>query len=147
MSAVDFAEWAAPDLTLTFPEGAFAKGHGIGGRTFVVRPPIVDDMPKVLALAARGEVELRMVPDMTEVPAEIQTIIDSIAPDEHPALGATYAEMRDAKLNDPTINRAAYYAIFYWARGAQYAHDIAEQLFSPRQRAEAASGADASRKS
>lgn len=143
MSAVDFGEWAAPDLTLTFPEAAFAKGHGVGGRTFTVRPPSVDGMTKVLALAVRGEIELRMV-DASEVPAEVQAVIDTISPDEHPALGATFDEMRDAHLNDPTINRAAYYAIFYWARGKQYADDIAAQLFTPREKV--AAEADAPRK-
>lgn len=145
MSAVDFGEWAAPDLSLAFPESAFAKGHGAGGRTFIVRPPDVDGMTKVLALAVRGEVALRLV-DATEVPAPIQTVIDSIRPDEHPALGATFDEMREAKLNDPTVNRSAYYAIFYWARGKQYADDIAAQLFAPRETAPAATGADAPRK-
>lgn len=145
MSAVDFAEWAAPDLTLTFPETAFAKGHGAGGRTFVVRPPDVDGMTKVLALAVRGEVALRLV-DATEVPAEIQVVIDSIGPDEHPALGATFDEMRDAKLNDPTVNRAAYYAIFFWARGKQYADDIASQLFATYEQADPGVEADAPRK-
>lgn len=144
VSAVDFTEWAAPDLTFTFPESAFEKGHGIGGRTFIVRPPTVDGMTKVLALAIRGEVELRMVDGVTEVPAEIQATIDTIGPDEHPALGATFDEMRNAHLTDPTINRAAYYAIFHWARGKQYADDLAEQLFKPRELATA--GADAPRK-
>lgn len=144
VSAVDFTEWAAPDLTFTFPESAFEKGHGIGGRTFIVRPPTVDGMTKVLALAIRGEVEFRLV-EATEVPAHVQSIIDSIAPDEHPALGPTFYEMRDAHLNDPTLNRAAYYTIFYWARGKAYAEDFANRVF--RQLDEAATaGADAPRK-
>lgn len=145
MSAVDFAEWAAPDLTFTFPESAFVQGTNVGGRTFTVRPPTVGNMEKVLALAIRGEVQFRLV-DATEVPAPVQAIIDSIAPDEHPALGPTFAEMRDAGLNDPTINRTAYYTIFYWARGKQYADDFATEVYTALSQADTAAGVDAPRK-
>ncbi len=144
MSAVDFGEWAAPDLVL---RNLGADSEGNGGRTFVVRPPSVNAMTKVMALAVRGEVELRMV-TATEVPAPVQEIIDSIGPDEHPALGATFDEMRAADIADATVNRAAYYAIFYWARGKEYADALARLLWSPREEgAEPATAGDASRKS
>lgn len=122
MSAVDFTEWAAPDLQLTF-----------GGRTFAVRPPSVGDMAKVLALAVRGEVNIGIVPEGTEIPEPIQEVLAGIQPGEHPALGATFYEMRDAGLAAATIDRAAYYAIFYWARGKKYADALATLMWAPRE--------------
>lgn len=121
MSAVDFTEWAAPDLELTF-----------GGRTFVVRPPSVDDAAKLLALAVRGEVNLGIAPQGVTVPEPILEVLASIGPDEHPALGSTFMEMREAGLSAATIDRAAYYAIFYWARGKRYADALATLLWAPR---------------
>ena len=132
MSAVDFTEWAAPDLVLTF-----------GGRTFAVRPPSVDDMSKVLALAARGEVNLGIAPKGTVIPAPIQDVIDSIGPTDHPALGSAFHEMRDAGLPMATIDRAAYYAVFYWARGKAYADALATLLWTPKAEATADEAADA----
>lgn len=120
MSAVDFTEWAAPDLVLTF-----------GGRTFAVRPPSVDDMSRVLALAVRGEVNLGMVSGV-EIPEAIQEVLSGIKPGDHPALGETFYEMRDAGLSAATIDRAAYYAVFYWARGKRYADALAALLWAPR---------------
>lgn len=122
MSAVDFAEWAAPDLVL----------KNLGGHTFTVCPPTVGDMAKLLALAIRGEVELGLVPKDTEIPDAVQELIDQIGPTDHPALGGTYAAMKEAGLNDATINRAAYYVIFYWARGKRYADALATLLWAPR---------------
>ena len=121
MSAVDFTEWAAPDLELTF-----------GGRTFAVRPPSVDDAAKLLALAVRGEVNLGVVPPGTEIPDAILEVLAKIGPDEHPALGSTFAEMRDFGLSAATIDRTAYYAVFYWARGKRYADALATLLWAPR---------------
>lgn len=122
MSAVDFAEWAAPDLVF----------ENLGGHTFTVCPPTVDDMVKVLALAVRGEVALGIVPEGTEIPDAVQEMLDQIGPTDHPALGATFAEMKEAGLNDATINRAAYYTVFYWARGRRYADALAALLWAPR---------------
>ncbi len=116
VSAVDFTEWAAPDLELTF-----------GGRTYAARPPSVDDMSKVLALAVRGEVNLGIVSGV-EIPEPIQEVLASIKPGDHPALGQAFYEMRDAGLSAATIDRAAYYAVFYWARGKAYADALAALL-------------------
>jgi len=83
-----------------------------------------------------------------EIPEPIQEVLASIGNDEHPALGDTFYEMRDAGLSSATIDRIAYYAIFYWARGKRYADALAELMWSPRAGAdgEAAAAGDASRK-
>jgi hypothetical protein len=120
VSAVDFTEWAAPDLLLTF-----------GERTFAVRPPSVADAAKVLALAVRGEVNMGIVSGV-EIPEPIQEVLASIKPGDHPALGSAFYEMRDAGIASATIDRAAYYAIFYWARGKRYADALAKLMWSER---------------
>lgn len=119
MSAVDFGQWAAPDLEIT-----------LGGRTFTVSPPCVADARKVLAAAVRGEVNLGLVKG--EIPDEVQQVLLAIKPDEHPALGRAYGEMVDAGIDAHTIDRVGYYAVFYWARGKRYADDLATILWAPR---------------
>lgn len=114
-TATDFTSWAVPNLELT-----------LGERTFVVRPPSVDDMGKLLACAVRGEVGLGIVNG--PIPPEVQGVLDSIK-DEHPALGATYHEMVAAEVPATTVDRMAYYAVFYWARGKDYADRIATLLW------------------
>lgn len=118
-SAADFKAWAQQDLVIP-----------LGDRTFTVRPPSVDDAGKLLACAVRGEVFLGIVKG--PIPDEVQEVLDSIEPGEHPALGDTYQEMVDAQLSPVTIDRFAYYAIFYWARGEEYADRLARILFTPR---------------
>ncbi len=129
MSAVDFEQWAVPDLVLT-----------LRGRTYTVRPPSVEDGKKVIAAAVRGEVELGLVDQ--PLPEEVQRVLDSIGPDDHPALGAAFAEMLGAGLDQATIDRAGYYAVFYWARGKEYADSLATILFTPRD-PDAPTGGDA----
>ncbi len=118
-TASDFAAWAVPDLVIP-----------LGERTYTVRPPSVDDSRKLLACAVRGEVGLGIAKG--PVPDEVQEVLDTIGPDEHPALGATYQQMVDAGEHPETIDRMAYYAIFYWARGKEYADTLAAALWSPR---------------
>lgn len=119
MSAVDFEQWAAPDLILPFR-----------GRTYTVRPPSVGMMPKVLAAAVRGEVNLGIVKG--PIPDAVQRILDSIEPGEHPSLGDVYDQLVADGIDPVTIDRIAYFAVFYWARGQAYAESIAEQLWAPR---------------
>lgn len=144
MSAVDFAEWAAPDLVFT---NLGADSEGNGGFTFRVRPPSVADSAKVLALAVRGEINMGVITGV-EIPEPVQEILNSIGPGDHPALGRAYYDMRDAGLSAATIDRAAYYAIFYWARGRNYADALAALMWAPRTKDEESTGNpdDASRK-
>lgn len=118
-TASDFATWAEPDLKIP-----------LDGRTFRVRPPSVDDAAKVLACAVRGEVNLGIAEG--PIPDEVQAVLDTIGPKDHPALGDAYQEMVDAGLSPVTIDRIGYYAVFFWARGEQYADSLAAALFTPR---------------
>ena len=118
MGAIDFGEWVAPDLEIT-----------LGERTYKVRPPTVDAAKKILAAAVRGEVHLGLVTG--EVPAEVQAILDGIG-DDHPALGDAYEAMTQDGIPLATIDRVAYYAVFYWARGREYADTLAKLLWLPR---------------
>lgn len=118
-TAADFASWAVPDLVIP-----------LGGRDFTVQPPSVEDMGKLLACAVRGEVNLHIVEG--PIPDDVQEILDTIGADEHPALGDTYQEMVTAGVHPTTIDRMAYYAVFYWARGKDYADSLAALLWTPR---------------
>lgn len=120
MSAVDFGEWAAVEgLTLT-----------LGGRTYTVPPPTVGAMRQILAAAVRGEVNLRIV--QGEIPAEVQEVLDTIGPHDHPALGPVYDQLVADDVPKLAIDRMAYYAVFYWARGQEYADALARILWTPR---------------
>lgn len=118
-STSDFKAWAQQDLVIP-----------LGDRTFTVRPPSVDAAGKLLACAVRGEVNLRIVEG--PIPDDVQAVLDTIGKDEHPALGDTYKEMVAAGLSPVTIDRLGYYAVFYWARGEEYADTLARILFTPR---------------
>lgn len=121
----DFAAWAIPDLTIPLP---CADGTT---RNFVVHPPNVEDSRKLLASAVRGEVELGILQGV-KIPDEIQEVLDSIK-DEHPSLGTAYQEMVDAGVNPTTIDRMAYYCVFYWTRSKEYADTIAVLLWAREQ--------------
>lgn len=120
MGAVDFEQWAVPSLKLT-----------LGGRTYEVPPPSVERAKLIVAAAVRGEVKLGLV--KKEIPAEVQAVLDTIDPNDHPALTG---EVYDAMLADGhdivSVDRMAYYAVFYWARGKQYADDLATILWTSR---------------
>lgn len=123
-SASDFKAWAQQDLVI--PD----LDTPLGVRTFRVRPPSVGDGGKLLACAVRGEVKLGLVEG--PIPDDVQAVLDTIEPGDHPALGETYQELVDAGVSQFTIDRLAYYAIFYWARGEEYADTLARILFTPR---------------
>ncbi len=119
MAAVDFGEWAAVEgLILT-----------LGGRTYTVPPPSVRAMRQVLAAAVRGEVNLGLV--RGEIPPEVQEVLDSIGPDDHPALGPVYDQLVADNVPQATVDRMTYYAVFYWARGKTYADWLARLLWEP----------------
>ena len=125
--AVDFGEWAAPGLELTF-----------GGGTYLVPPPTVEDAKKLLAMAVRAEIGLGLVKG--EIPDEVQAVLDTIPSGAHPALGPAYALLVAADVPQPTIDRMAYYATFYWARGKGYADALARILWGPVEAEEAEAG-------
>ena len=125
--AVDFGEWAAPGLELTF-----------GGGTYLVPPPTVEDAKKLLAMAVRAEIGLGLVKG--DVPDEVQAVLDTIPSGEHPALGPAYALLVAADVPQPTIDRMAYYATFYWTRGKGYADALARILWGPVEAEEAEAG-------
>ncbi|MBM3715088.1 MAG: hypothetical protein FJW64_05015 [Actinobacteria bacterium] len=121
MPLADFEEWVTPSLELR-----------AGGRTYTVRPPSVEAGQQLIASAIRGEINLGMIPGVTKVPDEVQRVLDTITPGQHPALGDVYEQMRADGLDKVTIDRAAYYAVFYWTRGKAHADDLARQLWTPR---------------
>lgn len=120
MGAVDFEEWVAPDLVIE-----------LGGRSYTVRPPTVEAAKKILAAAVRGEVRLGLVKG--DIPPEVQSILDTLDADEHPALGDAHDAMVADGVPAPTIDRIAYYAVFFWARGREYADSLAKILWMPRE--------------
>lgn len=96
----------------------------------MVPPPTVDDARKIVAAAVRGEVRLGLVKG--EIPDPVQRVLDTIGPNDHPALGGTYQELVDAGVPAATIDRMAYFAVFFWARGKEYADTLATILWTPR---------------
>lgn len=127
MSAVDFESWAVPTLDLT-----------LGERTYSVRPPNVEAAKKLLAAAVRAEINLGIVDG--EVPEEVSKVLATIEPGEHPALGDVYDRLLNDGVDQATVDRMAYYAVFYWARGKKYADVIAALLWTPRQLSEEGAG-------
>lgn len=121
MTAADFASWAVPDLVIT-----------LGERDYTVPPPSVGDMGKLLACAVRAEVNLGIVKG--PISDDVQAVLDTIRADEHPALGsATYEQMVADGVHPTTIDRMAYYSVFFWARGKEYADRLAVLLWGREQ--------------
>lgn len=128
MSAVDFGEWAAVDgLVLQ-----------LGGVTYTVPPPSVRAMRQVLAAAVRAEINLGLTKG--EIPTEVQAVLDDIKPGEHPALGPVYDQLEADGVPQVVVDRMAYYAVFYWARGKEYADTLAKLLWTPLPDAKAEGG-------
>lgn len=130
MTVKDFAAWAVPDLELP-----------LRGRTYSVRPPSVEAASKCIAAAVLGEVNMGLV--QGPVPDEIMAIIDGIGPDEHPALGDVHDQLVADGVDPETIQRMTVYAVFYWARGEQYADFIAHLQWDKHVREQAAKEASA----
>lgn len=120
MAAVSFGEWAAvKGLELT-----------LGGRTYTAPPPSVRATTQILAAAVRAEINLGLV--QGDVPPEVQAVLDDIQPGEHPGLGPAYDELAADGVPQVVVDRMAYYAVFYWARGKAYADSLATLLWTPR---------------
>jgi len=127
VGAVDFSEGAAPALELTF-----------GGRTYEVQPPTVEGSKQLIAAAVRAEVNLGLVKG--EIPPAVLEVLSTIGPGEHPALGEAYALLAADGVPQQSIDRMAYYATFYWARGKEYADSLATILFTAREAGTAQGG-------
>lgn len=136
MTAVDFEAWAVPDLTLTFK-----------GRSYTVPPPDVDRAKVIMASALRAEVNLGIVAG--PVDEEIDRILATVG-DSHPALtDGVYEQMAADGVPVKSIDRMSYFAVFYWARSAEYAGWIATRLWqldSAATPSEKAGGAEAAPK-
>ena len=117
---VSFSEWAVSPLVLT-----------LGDRTYSVRPPCVVDMGKLLACAVRAEVNLGVAKG--PIAGDVQGVLDTIGPDDHPALSKpVYDQMVADGVHPTTIDRMAYYAVLYWTRGKTVADVYATALWTPR---------------
>lgn len=115
MPAVDFGAWETPGLDLV-----------IGGATYTVAPPSVERMGKLLAIAVLGEVNLNIVEG--PLPDEVRAVVDALDKHEHPALGDVHAQLVAAGVDQRTIDRAAFYSVYYWTHGQQYADAMAKVL-------------------
>lgn len=120
MSATDFSQWAIPDLTLT-----------LGGRAYPVRPPSVEDAKRILAAAAYAEVRLGL--ETGPLPEGVVAVLDAYGPGDYPALGPAHRALVQDGVDQETIDRMHYYAVFYWTRGKDYAHALAQLLWAPRE--------------
>lgn len=118
-SAVDFSQWVAPGLTMP-----------LGDRTYMVPAPSLDRAKKIIALAVRAEVDFRMVKG--DVPEGVADVLATIEGDERPGLGSAAAEMVADGVDIFTISRMHTYAVFYWARGREYADAFAALVWAER---------------
>ncbi|UOQ58554.1 hypothetical protein MUN78_06950 [Leucobacter allii] len=124
--------------------GGASAGPDARGRTYKVQPPSVEAAAQVLAAAVRGEVNLGI--HEGPIPEEVESILRTIKPGTHPALGSVYDELIADGVHEVTVDRMAYYAVFYWARGKPYADKIATVLWTPRELAEAEEGGESAPK-
>jgi hypothetical protein len=120
MPAVDFSEWAVPDLAIA-----------LGGRDFTVRPPSVEGARALVALTVAWEVQNGLTDG--ELPDDVQTVIDAHR-DQSLAdlsLGAdVHAQLVEAGYPPETIRRVAMYALLYWTRGRSRADYVARTLWA-----------------
>jgi hypothetical protein len=134
MTHTDFSDWVTPDLVLT-----------LGGRTYTVHPPDVARSGQVVALAVQAEHDLGLAAG--PVPADMAATIDAIigTPLGDVTLGVdVHRQMQDDGLDPATINRMAYYALLFWARGKQRADRIAVLMWTPKpEQGESADGGGA----
>lgn len=127
MGVKDFTEWVVPDLELE-----------LGGVTYTVTPPSTEQATQILACVVRAEHNLALVPE--QLSPEIQAVLKAI--EKRPLADITlgedvHAQMVENGVHPGTINRMAYYAMFYWSRGEERADAVAEWLWSPKKDDEA----------
>lgn len=135
MAAVDFSSWAVPDLVLT-----------LGGVTYTVAPPSVERAKLILACTAKAEVDLGLHPG--PVPEDIVEALNQLGdtPLGDVSLGPVVRQqLVDAGHPPLTIDRMAYYAMLFWARGKKRADAIATLLWTqmPDSLGDEAEGTDA----
>lgn len=123
-TASDFASWAIPDLVIPL------KCSDGELREFTVHPPSVGDMDKLLASVVLAEIKIGIAKGA--VPPGVRAVLDTIK-GEHPSLGIAYQKMVDGGVHPMTIDRMAYYCVFYWTRGKEYADSIAVLLWAREQ--------------
>jgi hypothetical protein len=119
VTTVDCTSWVSPGLVIT-----------LGGHTYEVRPPSVAQARAILACVVRSEVSLGLVEGPLD-PA-IQATLDELADTPlgvHTLGRAVYEEMAADEVPEVDIDRMAYYALHYWARGKVRADFIAEHLW------------------
>lgn len=121
--SVDFDGWAFPGLRLT-----------LGGREYVFPPPSVEDSKRIVAIAARTEIRFGL--SKAKMPKDLEAEVQRL--DNRPLGEITlgeggYQQLVDDKVPSPTVERMAFYALFYWARGKDRADSIAAALWTPRE--------------
>lgn len=119
MPTVDFAAWLTPSLDLP-----------LGGRIYSVRPPSVERASQLLALAVKSEIGLGLVAG--PLPDDLQAICDKLAGSAFapvPLGPDVYDQMVADGVPSMDIDRVAYYAMHYWARGQAQADVIAELMW------------------
>lgn len=119
MGTVDFSEWVVQDLVIP-----------LGGRTYRVPPPSVGRARTILALAVQSEIFLGLV--KAEMPKDLQDAVNEVmdAPLGEITLGPdVYAQLIEDGHPAQTIDRMAYYAMHYWARGKARADALATLMW------------------
>lgn len=132
MATVDFSGWVADDLQIP-----------LGGKTYTVPPPSVDQAKGILACALQAEQRLGFT--TRPLPDGMQEILDKLEgiPLGHVSLTeSVYSEMVADGVPAVTLNRVALYAVWFWAYGKKLAEAFAELLWAVPDEDEATGGED-----
>lgn len=116
---VDFTSWLTPSLVIP-----------LGGRTYTVPPPSVAAARNILACAVRSELSLGLVTGTLD--DELTAVLADLADVPLGDITLTvdvHAQMVADGLPASDIDRAAYYALHFWARGKERADWLAEHLW------------------
>lgn len=123
MVSVDFTSWVSPDLELT-----------LGGHTYQVRPPSVARGRQITACVVRAEINLGLV--QGTIPDDLAAVLEQIATDPLGVITLgrdVYDRMVADEVPVLDIDRAAYYAMWFWARGKGMADWVANLMWAPDQ--------------
>jgi hypothetical protein len=122
MGTVDFSDWAVPDLELA-----------LGGKKYVISPPSVKQVQHILALTVRAEINLGLATG--PLPQDLQDVLVSLGDTKLGVVTmgqAVYDQLVEDGYPPITIDRMAYYALFFWSRGKGRADALATVLWAPR---------------